>query len=361
MRIVHVVWSLNLGGQERFLLNLSRALTAKGHEVSVVVMTAGGSMRAQFDGIELVDVIERGGFDAGLFARMARVFRARRPDVVHTNNPGPLMYGAFAARGALVRRVVHTKHGANNVYTKRSLLFARAAVRTLSAFVAVSEPTSEVARTLERVPSRLLHVIPNGVPLDQFGADPAARARVRAQLAIPSNAVVVGTVGRLVVEKDYPFLVRSIAPLLSPDVRLVIVGDGDQRAAIESAIPRESRPFVHLTGMRADVPALFASFDVFALSSKTEGLPLVVPEAMASRLPIVATSVGGLPSIVPRHVGRLVPHGDERAMRDALKELTASPEKRRALGDAAHAYAHERFSLDRMTEAYERLYAGETR
>ena len=358
MRIVHVVWSLNLGGQERFILNLSRALLARGHEVSVVVMTEGGSLRAQFEGIELIDVVQGAGFDAGLFARMASALRERRPDVVHTNNPGPLMYGAFAARGAFVRRVVHTKHGANNVYTPRSLLFARAAVRTLSAFVAVSSQTSEVARTLERVPSRILHVIPNGVPLDQFGADPVARARVRAELGIPENAVVVGTVGRLVVEKDYPFLVRSMAPLLSHDVRLVLVGDGDQRAAIEAAIPAASRAFVHMTGVRADVPALFASFDVFALSSKTEGLPLVIPEAMASVLPIVATSVGGIPGIVPRSVGRLVPHGDERAMREALGELTGSRETRTALGQAAHAYAHARFSLDQMTTAYERLYTG---
>jgi len=113
-----------------------------------------------------------------------------------------------------------------------------------------------------------------------------------------------------------------------------------------------------MTGVRADVPALFASFDVFALSSKTEGLPLVIPEAMASVLPIVATSVGGIPGIVPRSVGRLVPHGDERAMREALGELTGSRETRTALGQAAHAYAHARFSLDQMTTAYERLYTG---
>ena len=359
MRIVHVVWSLNLGGQERFILNLSRALIAKGHDVHVAVMTEGGDLRPQFDGIEVIDVLHEGGFDARLFVRMATLFRALRPDVVHTNNPGPLMYGALAARGAFVPRVVHTKHGANNVYTGRSLLFARAAVRTLSAFVAVSEPTSQVARTLERVPEKILHVIPNGVPLGQFGADAQARARVRKELGIPARAVVIGAVGRLVVEKDYPFLVRSAAPLRSKDVRLVIVGEGEQRGAIEATIPSKVRPFVHLTGMRSDVPALFAAFDLFALSSSTEGLPLVIPEAMASYLPIVATNVGGLPSIVPKEVGELVPHGNEGAMREALLGLVGSAERRRLLGEAAHAYAHEHFSLDRMTEAYERLYQGE--
>jgi glycosyltransferase involved in cell wall biosynthesis len=170
-------------------------------------------------------------------------------------------------------------------------------------------------------------------------------------------------VGRLVEEKDHPFLVRAMAPQLSGGTRLVIVGDGKARGAIDDAIARhvapDRRSFIHLTGARSDVPALLASFDVFALSSRTEGLPLVVPEAMASRLPVIATRVGGLPGIVPSTVGRLVEHGDERALRDAIAELVGSPDTRRTLGEAAYAYAHGRFSLARMTEDYLQLYAGE--
>jgi glycosyltransferase involved in cell wall biosynthesis len=362
MRIVHVVWSLNIGGQERFILNLSRALAAMDHDVSVIAMTAGGALRPQFEGIEVVDVLLR-GFAPAIMPRLALRLSGMKPDVVHTHNMAPLMYGAVAARAARARRVVHTKHGATPDFSPRARFLARAAVYAVDAFAAVSDGTADVARELERVPERKLHVVPNGVPLDQFGADPEARRRVRAELGIPDDAVVVGTVGRLVEEKDHPFLVRAIAPHLSSRTRLVIVGDGKARGAIDDTIARhvaaDRRSFIHLTGARSDVPALLASFDVFALSSRTEGLPLVVPEAMASRLPVIATRVGGLPGIVPPTVGRLVDHGDDRGLRDAIAELIGSPETRRTLGEAAYAYAHGRFSLARMTEDYLRLYAGD--
>ncbi len=361
MHIVHVVKQVSVGGQERFVLNLSRELVARGHRVSVVSMTEGGDLRADFGPIPVVDVPQRKGDSAlGLYARFARAFRDLAPDVVHTHNPPPLLYASLAARAALVRRTVHTKHGANPYYTKPALALARVAARTLTAFVSVSEGTAEAARIRERPAPRIAHVIPNGVPLEQFGADPTARSRIRAELEIPAGAVVIGSVGRLAMEKDYPFLVRAVAPLLGEGTRLVLVGEGEHREAIEAAIgehvPPERRRFIRMTGRRSDVEQILAAFDVFVLSSKTEGLPLVVPEAMASRLPIVATAVGGLPSIVPASVGRLVPHGDVEALRGALAEIAGSPAKRAALGEAAHAYAHERFSLTQMTTAYERLY-----
>ena len=360
MRIAHVVFSLKVGGQERLILNLSRALAARGHEVSVVCLTEGGDLRGQFGAIRIVDVNRNGGFEPTLFPRLARAFLALKPDAVHTHNPGPLMYAAPTARALRVKRIVHTKHGANAVYTRKSLLFARAAARMVTAFVPVSEETAEVARSLERAPERLLHVIPNGIPLAQFGSDPEARGRVRRELGIPASSIVVGSVGRLVVEKDYPLLVRAVAPMLGESLRLVLVGEGPARAEIEAEIARSVaeplRRYVVLTGVRHDVPALLAAFDVFALSSKTEGLPLVVPEAMASSLPIVATSVGGLPGIVPNSVGTLVPAGDAVAFRNAIASLALDEVNRTTKGGAARAYAHERFSIETMTTAYERLY-----
>jgi glycosyltransferase involved in cell wall biosynthesis len=362
MRIVNVVLQLQMGGQEKFILNLSRELTARGHDVSVISLTTGkkGDLRPDFGPIPVIDVTQ-GRSKLSLFTRLAHTLRGLAPDVVHTHNPSPLIYGAPAARAALVRRVIHTKHGANLSYSTTSLTLARLATQTLTAFVSVSDGTAEAARERERPREGISHVIPNGVPLAHFGADPAARARIREELGIPEGAVAVGSVGRLVAEKDYPLLVEAMAPLVRAETHLILVGEGGQRGAIEAAIarhvPPERRRFVHMTGARSDVPSVLAALDVFVLSSRTEGLPLVVPEAMASSLPVVATAVGGLPGIVPREVGRLVPHGDAGALRSALDELITSSEKRRALGTAARAYAHERFSLSRMTTAYERLYS----
>ncbi|HEY2512866.1 MAG TPA: glycosyltransferase [Polyangiaceae bacterium] len=361
MHIVHVVLQVRVGGQERFILNLSRELIARGHRVSVVSMTEGGDLRPAFGAIPIHDVPQKGpGGMLGLYGRLTRSLRALRPDVVHTHNPPPLLYAAPAARAALVRRVVHTKHGANPYYSPKTLALARVATQTLSAFVSVSEGTADAARLRERPARRRAHVIPNGVPLDQFGSDPSARARARGELGIPADAVVVGSVGRLAMEKDYPFLVRAVAPLLDEGTHLMLVGEGEDRPNVEAAIaqhvPLERRRFVHLTGGRSDVPDMLAAMDLFCLSSKTEGLPLVIPEAMASWLPIVATAVGGLPSIVPREVGRLVPHGDTDGLRASISELVRDGAGRVALGEAAHAYAQAKFSLVQMTTAYERLY-----
>ena len=355
MRIVHVVLSLDVGGQERLIVSLSRELAARGHDVRVLSLTPGGGLRSELKGIPTFDVPHGGGTRPSTWAKLARAFIGLAPDVVHTHNAAPLIYAGPAARVAGVRRVVHTKHG-SNTYPKGALFLARAATRTVSAFVPVSEETAVTARRDERPAPSKLHVIPNGIPLAQFARDAAAGMRVRAELGIAEDAVVIGTVGRLVSEKDYPFLVRAAAPLLSARLRLVLVGEGVARREIEAAIPPEAAPFVTLTGMRSDVPEVMSAFDVFCLSSRTEGLPLVVPEAMAGGLPVVATRVGGLPGIVPLDVGRLVDHGDEKGLRDALSLLAHDRALRVTLGDAARIYAHRRFSLSRMTDEYERLY-----
>jgi glycosyltransferase involved in cell wall biosynthesis len=147
--------------------------------------------------------------------------------------------------------------------------------------------------------------------------------------------------------------------MLSQDLRLVLVGEGPARAEIEAAIPRNASAFVTLTGARPDVPALLSAMDLFVLPSRTEGLPLAIPEAMACALPVVATAVGGLPEVVTSDVGRLVPPLDEEALREAIAEMLSDETRLRRMGGAARRAAVERYSLERMTDAYEALYLGE--
>ncbi|MDB4997348.1 MAG: hypothetical protein JWM74_4780 [Myxococcaceae bacterium] len=357
MRILHVVQSLGMGGQERLILNLARALKKRGHEVAVASLTPGGDLRPEIaPEFQVYDVTRKSGFDAMVIGRMARTISTFGADAVHTHNPSPMFYAVPAARALMVKRIVHTKHGANN-YGPRSLHAARVVARAVTAFVAVSEGTADTARMKERVPKRLLHVIPNGIPLDDFAKDDAKRERARHELGIPNDAFVVGTVGRLAPEKDFPLLVRAMLPLLSAKNRLVIVGEGPSRADIEAQVPKDKAAFVVMTGSRRDIPDLLASFDVFTLTSKTEGLPLVIPEAMATSLPIVATAVGGIPSIVPPEVGLLAPAGDAEALTRAFDALASDGPRRLAMGAAAYRHAHERFSLASMVDKYEALYS----
>jgi glycosyltransferase involved in cell wall biosynthesis len=357
MRIIHVVQGLGTGGLERLVVYLSRELAARGHEPMIVTLSPGGNVRTEIRDVPVYDVTRGNGADPSLVVRLAELLSRHRAEVVHTHNPAPMLHAIPAALVARVRRRVHTKHGVNS-YGWRGLWAARVTVRALDALVAVSPQTAEVARAKERPPTRRLHIIPNGIPLATYGPDPKARARVRAELGIPPDAFVIGSVGRLAPEKDCPLLVRAVAPLLSASVRLVLVGDGEHRAEVERAVPSECAPYVLLTGARRDVPALLASFDVFVLSSRTEGLPLAVPEAMASGLPIVATGVGGIPSAVPPHCGVLVPPRDESALHRAVAELARDPARARAMGRSARVHALARFSVERMADAYECIYRG---
>jgi glycosyltransferase involved in cell wall biosynthesis len=355
MRIVHVVQGLGIGGQERLVVQLSHELARRGHEPAIVSLSPGGEVRAEARGIPVYDTPRPDHADPSLVTRLAALLHHLRADVVHTHNPSPMIHGIPAALLSGVERRVHTKHG-KNVYGRRGLWVARAVVRTLDALVAVSPETAHVALLKERVAESRLHVVPNGIPLAGLGRDEDARARIRAELGIARDAFVVGSVGRLAVEKEYPSLVRAIAPMLSPRMHLVLVGDGEARPAVEASIPRDRAAFVTLTGLRRDVPALLAAFDLFVLSSRTEGLPLAVPEAMASALPVVATAVGGLPSVVKRDCGVLVPFGDQTALGRAIDEMARDPSRTRAMGEAARRHAFASFSIERMADDYERIY-----
>lgn len=354
MRVAHVVLSLDMGGQERLVVRMAKALAARGHEVHVVTLSPGGALREELADLPVHEVAKRPGLDRTLYARLFALFRELRPDVVHTHNAVPLEYAAPAARLARVRRRVHTKHG-HIPYSRAARLLARAASRCVHRFVAVSEDTARTARREEHPPKRRLVVVENGIPLADFAPSAEARAAVRAELGIPAGARVIGFVGRLVHEKEVPLLVRAALPLLGEDARLVIVGEGPMREAIEAA--RAASPWVTLTGVRRDVPRLLAAFDVFALSSSAEGLPLVIPEAMATGLPVVASRVGGIPGVVPEGTGQLVPSGDEAALREALGRFLGDDALRAAAGEAARRYALGRFAEDRMIDRYLALYA----
>lgn len=361
MKIAQVLLSLDMGGQEMMALHLTRELARRGHEVIVVSMSARGTLRGEFEGAatRVVDALRKpgSGVDPKAWPTLWRAFRELGPDVVHTHAPSPLLYAVPAAKAAGVKRIVHTSHGANvTQLTPRTIAMGRVIARLLTRFVPVSDETAVTAREREKIPERLIQVIPNGIPLDRFGPNEGARARVRKELGIGEGAFVVGTVGRVEAVKNHKLFVASMARLVREDTHAVIVGGGSLLEEVRAAIPEAARPFVHLTGPRRDVADVLAAFDVFTLTSTTEGLPLAVPEAMATELPVVATAVGSLPTIVPKDTGILVASGDEAGLAGAYGRLRDNPRARKEMAKAARAFAHARFSLEKMVDAYEAIY-----
>jgi glycosyltransferase involved in cell wall biosynthesis len=183
---------------------------------------------------------------------------------------------------------------------------------------------------------------------------PPANGGLRAELGLPDGVPLVGEVARLCDVKGQRELIAALAEV--PDARLVLVGDDlEQGGAFRDALEREAgragvRDRVVFTGPRPDARALIGELDVLALPSWTEGLPLVVLEAMASARPVVATPVGGTPELVEDgETGLLVPPRDPGALAAALRRLLADADLRRRLGEAGERRVRERFSLDAMT------------
>jgi glycosyltransferase involved in cell wall biosynthesis len=360
LSIVQILSSFGMGGQERVALDLAIGLAEAGHSVLTVSLAAppDGPLAAEFreEDLEIETVAKRPGRDPRLFLSLARIFRGRHADVVHTHNPQPLLFAALPAKLARAA-LVHTKHGVNPDNLRRRAM-RRAAGRLVDAFVAVSQPTADVAADRRECRPNRLHVVHNGINLDRFAPDAEARRAIRAELGIPDDAFVVGTVGRLWPEKGHAYLIRSLAPVLGERFQLVITGEGPERDNLTRQVGELAHPrSVHLTGNRRDVPRLLAALDVFVLTSKSEGLPLVIPEAMAAGLPVVSTRVGGIPQVVDEGVtGFMIAYGDEDALRGRLVALDADRRLAGQCGSMGRERSLDRYSSRRMVADYLRLY-----
>ncbi|AUX21589.1 glycogen synthase [Sorangium cellulosum] len=360
LAIAHVVSSLKVGGAEQVVVDLATLQRAAGHDVVVIAISddPDGPRAEQLRrrGVEVQLLPKRRGFDVSITARLVSRFAAWGTSLVHVHNLQPLLYAAPA--GWLHRApVIHTRHGVVDDPRARPWL-RHAAAAFVDAHVAVSRPTAEVMLSEGQVTPPKLHVVTNGVDLSRFAPDPVARARVRAELGISQQAWVVGTVGRLAPVKDHALLLRAAARALPGDGRLLLVGDGPERAPLV-ALARElglSERALFL-GERHGVPRILAALDAFALSSLSEGLPLAVLEAMAAGLPVVATAVGGVPTAVTDGLtGFLVPSGDTEALEARLTHLRDDPALATRMGRNGRKVALQRYSAARMVERYMDLY-----
>lgn len=360
LTIVHVLGSYGIGGAEQVALELASRQRRAGHIVHVVALSRGAlepnAARFHAERVGVHQLAKLGPtVDPTLPLRLAVHLRWLGADIVHSHNPMPLIYCAPAAKLARVPHV-YTKHGANKTAGANRL--RQLTSRLVDKFVAVSEQTARDAVEQGEMTREGLAVIENGIDLSASGRNDEDRGTIRRELGIEDSALVIGTVGRLSAIKNQPLLVRACAPLLNSQVQLVLVGEGPHRPAVEAAI-RDSgvSPFIHLLGQRMDVRRILSSLDVFALTSDNEGLPLAIPEAMAAGLPVVSTAVGGIPDVVrDGETGKLVPAGDETALRSALDVLIHDHALRHEYGTRGRELAVTRYSARAMYDSYMDIY-----
>jgi len=285
---------------------------------------------------------------AGHLVRFSRWCRERDVAVVHTTEMPSNIFGLPGAALARVPVRIGSRREVNASRTRVDLATQRAAYVFAHAVVANSRAAAD--RLLaERVPSRRVTVIPNGLDLDLF----------KEHLARPALRKVV-MVANLRAEKGHDVLIDAAADVLRrfPDARFEIVGTGPEleRLVARSRARNVAQAFEFL-GHREDVTARLMAADIFALPSRSEAFPNSVLEAMAAGLPIVASGVGGIPELVDSgRTGLLVRPGDPKELADRLCDLMADPARARRLGEAARSEASSRYSFDRMVAAFEGLY-----
>jgi glycosyltransferase involved in cell wall biosynthesis len=358
MRFAHLIESDGPGGAERMLSSVAAELQAAGSDNVVIAPAKGeGWLARQLDGtgvkVELFRLDRP--FSPKFAGWLAHTLRRHRVDLAHSHEFTMAVYGAWAARRAGVAHLF-TMHG-GRYYAHR--LQRRIALR-LAAFlsksvVAVSKVLAgHLAKDLWIRPSRM-DIIPNGVRYA-----PVVRSSLREELRLLSSDQLVVTVGNLYPVKGHTHLLDAVALLATryPGLHVAVAGRGE----LEHQLRERARTLhigdrFHLLGLRSDIANVLTAADVFVLPSLSEGVPLALLEAMFAGRPVVATTVGEVPTVLDGgRAGVLVPPENPAALANALAELLADPTRARQLGVAAQARATAVYSFDAMLDRYVALY-----
>lgn len=399
VRVLRVITRLNAGGPARHVVWLSSGLRDRGYgtllvaghpapgesDLSAFASERGVPVRTLPDISREISPRE----DAAALRSLLRIIEEFDPHVVHTHTSKAGLLGRAAARLANARRsrdrrirIVHTFHGnvLSGYFSSLKSAFFRGLERELARFasdalvVLSPQQRSEIVERFRIAPPGKVHVVPLALDLGAFDRLPP-RGAFRRELGIPEGSFLVGIVGRIAPVKNHELFLRAAARhhRTFPDTAFVVVGDGEgleglRRIAWETGLVEA----VRFAGLRTDLPQIYSDLDAVALTSRNEGTPLSLIEAMASGRPVVATAVGGVEDLLTREWegglgahrffespaprGLLVPSGDEDGFAAALERLARDAELRRTLGEAGRTYALRLHGLPRLLEDVDRLY-----
>ena len=370
IRVLHVIESLGLGGAERRLVSDLRWLDRERYDHRVVYLTTAQDLRAEIEalgiraeGLKLRSVRQ---WPAGV-VRLTRLLRAWRPEIVHTQVFGADVYGRISATLARVPIVLSTVQTMpydpqlGPFYSRKRKVVDRLTARLwVDRFVAVSEAVREGLSREFGIRSSQISLIPNGVDLTRFAPRPAGRSAVRASLGLVDAEMVVLIVGRLIPEKNHATLIRAIHGLGREwsRVRLLIVGEGPLRVDLERLTDELGmRERVMLLGARTDVERVHAAADVFVLPSLREGFPVALLEAMASALPVIASSIPPHREIIEHGTtGWLVASKASDKLAEILAFVAGHPMEARAVAEEGRRLVQAQFSAETFAQQLQDLY-----
>ena len=362
-RILHVVLSMVVGGAERLVYDMVRYPAFAEQRPVVCCMDAVGELGEKLleEGYKIYCKGRRPGLDLEMIAWLRDIIRQEKVDVVHAHQYSPLFYAVPAAFLAGRVKVVYTEHGRfypDRKSWKRSLINPLLALG-VDHLVSISNCTAQAMATYDNFPRNRIKVIHNGVDVSRM--NPAIDlATKRRELGLGETCRIIGTAARLNEIKNMPMMLRVLRLVLKdvPDCCLLIAGQGEQLNALHSlAAELGIADKVRFVGLRFDLPEIYRLFDVFLLTSFSEGISVTLLEAMASGVPAVVTDVGGNGEVVVEgETGYLVPVDDDAAMASRVTSLLADSVLARKCGANARNRVGQVFSFTEMVGAYCRLY-----
>lgn len=362
LRVMFVITCMPVGGAETLLVNLVRRLDGDRFAPELCCLKYFGSLGDVLASeIPAFTGLLSQKYDLAVLGRLTRLLKQRKIDAVITVGTGgdKMFWGRLAAWRAGVPVIASALHSTG--LPDRVEWLNRRLEPITDAFIAVAQPHAHYLAEHEGCPFNKVRVIPNGVDVERFRPI-APNAALRASLGLASESPVAAIVAALRPEKNHELFLAAAARIrrLRPDAQFLVIGDGAQRAKLESL--RDSLNLadcVRFLGTRGDIPELLSLVDVLMLTSHMEANPVSILEALACGKPVVATRVGSISeSVHDGQNGYLVPPGDADALADRVVDLFVDRNLARRLGQAGRQMVIDQWSLDRMVRGYEELIEG---
>ena len=360
--IAEGLYSFQIGGSERVGVDMAIGFKGRGYRVACFAFhDSDGPFRRELEahGIECVDLNYKRRFRATrrftYQLEFYRFLKSRQVAALHIQHVTSLLVSGIPARFARVPNVVVTEHSIFQ-YVERPDEFrvGRDYSRYATSITGVHAGITDYFQEKLGIPAAKLHVVPNGVRLRE--PDPALRERMRTELALSDSHFVFLYVGRLEDVKDLHTLLGAAARLpqsLAGQVTVVLAGGGSCRPDLEAAaLASGLSGRVRFLGARTDIPNLLAMADAFVMTSRTEGLPMAMIEAMGAGLPCVSTAVGGIPELLADGAGLLAPAKDSQGIADAMARLVTDEALRHDIAAKGRQVVAERYSLDSVVTRY---------
>ena len=362
MKVLHITYDMRIGGTEMVIKNLIEGNKSNDIEMSIYCIESplgpwGEDLR--HNGVEIYGQERHPGFDMSLIKAIRKHITAHKIDIVHCHQYTPWVYGALAAAFTKTK-IIFTEHGR---FYPDSSSWKRKVVnpvlnRFTSTVTAISNATKQALVKFEYIKSSSIEVVYNGIkPLEPSDSQ---RSAVKAELNLPENAFVFGTVARLDPIKNQKMLIAAFAQaekyLLN--TYLLIVGDGELMASLtQQAADLGLQDKVIFTGYKSNPTSYLDVMDVFLLPSLSEGTSMTLLEAMSIGKPCVVTNAGGNPEIVAHmKTGLVTANDNQKEFKEALIAISESEEMRTSFSEAAIARFYELFHVSKMMMQFSKIY-----